>query len=579
MSVEPNTIIKVYHGIPLDVTQTRSIAFANISAQNDYFHSVPNSKLKYSFLRSTYQRVRRGRLRIEQSADNLYDCNYMAFQNTNYGQKWFYAFITSVEYINDITSEITFVIDELQTWLFDMTLQPCIVERTHPTTDVIGEHIEPEPVMLGEYVMNYKKVSGEVVESYEPLAALSELAVIVAIIDAEGEIVGGKLYDGIFGGANLYAFERSDVASIKTLIETYIITPECVVSIYMLPKTVLQSIFTQGMIPVGGVELPNNIIANPIRVIKTALNGNEALDGYVPKNKKLYTYPYNYYHVDNSSGTSLKLRYELFEDLRPTMEICATITQPVELMLRPYAYKNCTPSAVLKVFQDTLNTETLTLNTFPICSWTTDGFQAWLVNTGIPYGLNVVGNIVDTGMAMAISNYSNGGASGMGMGIPQINTPTQPMNQQPPTTGDKDPYATTPIKGGDNFGLSATGLLNAYYSASIQGDITKGNFSNAGANCATGRHQFYGGRCSITAEFAKIIDDFFTIYGYTIKRIMTPNLRARPHWTYVKTMNCNIVGNLPSNSIEAIKAIFNTGITWWRNPSEVGNYALPNQPV
>ena len=138
MSITPNTTIKVYHNVPLDITQQRSIAFASASAQNSYFHTVPNNILKYTFNANTYQRVRRGALRVQQTADNLYDCNYMAFQNTNYGQKWFYAFITSVEYVNDITSEITFEIDELQTWLFDMTLQACMIERSHTISDVIG---------------------------------------------------------------------------------------------------------------------------------------------------------------------------------------------------------------------------------------------------------------------------------------------------------------------------------------------------------------------------------------------------------------------------------------------------------
>jgi hypothetical protein len=159
MAIEPNTNIKVYHNVPLDINQDRTIAWANIGEQNSYFHTTPSSIFKYNFAQSTYQRVRKGAMRIERKADDLYDCNYLAFQNTNYGNKWFYAFITSVEYVNDITSEITFEIDDLQTWYFDMVLQPCIIERCHTTSDRIGEHIEPEPVVLGEYVMNYKKMA------------------------------------------------------------------------------------------------------------------------------------------------------------------------------------------------------------------------------------------------------------------------------------------------------------------------------------------------------------------------------------------------------------------------------------
>ena len=76
MAIEPNTNIKVYHNVPLDLDQERSIAWANISEQNAYFHTVPSSILKYNFARTTYQRVREGVMRVEQTADNLYDCNY-----------------------------------------------------------------------------------------------------------------------------------------------------------------------------------------------------------------------------------------------------------------------------------------------------------------------------------------------------------------------------------------------------------------------------------------------------------------------------------------------------------------------
>ena len=38
----------------------------------------------------------------------------MMFQNSAYGDKWFYAFITSVEYVNDVTSNISFEIDVMQ---------------------------------------------------------------------------------------------------------------------------------------------------------------------------------------------------------------------------------------------------------------------------------------------------------------------------------------------------------------------------------------------------------------------------------------------------------------------------------
>lgn len=558
MAIEPNTNIKVYHNVPLELEQDRTIAWANIAAQNNYFHSVPNDLLKYNFARTTYQRVREGVMRVEQTADNLYDCNYLAFQNTNYGTKWFYAFITSVEYINDVTSEITFVIDDLQTWYFEMVLQPCIIERCHTTTDVIGEHIEPEPVTLGEYVMNYRKnAQGQVIESYDTLYNMSGLAVVMAIVDLSfTTTVSGKLYDNIYGAATLWAFNQTDTAGINAKIASYLTKPESIISIYMCPTKFIQ----ENVIPNGGIEIPNRAMVSGKLCSAPTLQGTEYLDGYQPRNKKLYTYPYNYYHVDNSSGSSLALRYEFFEGLHPVLELNATITQPVEATIRPYCYKNCTADARTQVFQQTLNTEVLSITTFPICSWNTDGFQAYMVQNGIPYGINAIGSAFD-----AMANLGLMAATaGVGGGIQGGGAPSG---------------AGFSTGGGFSAGKQAAETINLFYKASTSADLCKGNFNNGSVDCACARHQFYGGRCSITAEYAKIIDDFFDRYGYTSMRLQTPNLRARPHWTYIKTRNCALKGNVPAPAKNNIQNIFNTGITFWRNASEVGDYTLDNRPT
>ena len=52
------------------------------------------------------------------NVEALYNCNYLAFQNASFGGKWFYAFIDSVEYVNNVTSEVTYTIDVMQTWHF-----------------------------------------------------------------------------------------------------------------------------------------------------------------------------------------------------------------------------------------------------------------------------------------------------------------------------------------------------------------------------------------------------------------------------------------------------------------------------
>ena len=78
------------------------------------------------------------------------------------------------------------------------------------------------------------------------------------------------------------------------------------------------------------------------------------------------------------------------------------------------------------------------------------------------------------------------------------------------------------------------------------------------------------------SEYARIIDQYFSRFGYAQHKIDTPNIRARDRWTYVKTVDCNVHGNLPSEAISQIQNIFDSGITWWADTENVGNYSLDN---
>lgn len=73
-----------------------------------------------------------------------------------------------------------------------------------------------------------------------------------------------------------------------------------------------------------------------------------------------------------------------------------------------------------------------------------------------------------------------------------------------------------------------------------------------------------------------MIDDYFTMFGYAIKRVKVPNRNSRPHWNYVKTIGCTLTGSIPSDDMKKICNIYNNGITFWKNGSEIGHYELDN---
>ena len=514
MYIEPSTEIIILQDVPLDTTYKHSIYFANETAQQTYF----KSKKKYHLTKQSYQRVNKGVTRVNIKAEELYNCNYLMFRNDNFGNKWFYAFIKSVEYINNIVSEITFEIDVLQSWFFDFNLEQSFVEREHSATDNIGDNIVSEPLQTGEYILsNYKKVGN---------LNWSDLCVVVSIVDNENKDTKGYLYDGVYSGSFLRIYDSSDDASLTELITKYIDKPDSILSMYMCPKCIFKG---NNDIEKGGELLPYGFNGIEDNYKATAIKGNETFDGYKPKNKKLYTYPYNYYNIDNGNGGTLALRYEFFENLQPVIKIMGNVTQPIKVIARPCNYKGVPSYDSLQGYT-TLNTETITLESYPQCSWNVDSFKAWLAQNSVPMLMN-------TGLSMITSI----------------------------ATGD----VTSTIG-------SVTNNLKSMYTPSIQADVCKGNTNIGNINCSKGLQQFNGCRMHVTKEMAMVIDDFFTMYGYQTNKVKIPNISKRPHWNYVKTVDVNINGSLPCDDLNKICGIFDSGITFWKNGNEVGNYSLDN---
>ena len=147
--IAPNTDIVLCKNVPLDASYDHTLTFANANAQWSYFYSKAYKILSVN----SYQRVMRNKLRVQCTIDEAVQCNYLYFNNSNFEQKFFYAFITGWEYVNNVTTEITYEIDVFQTFWFDVDIKPSFVEREHSNTDLVGENLVPENLELGDYTV------------------------------------------------------------------------------------------------------------------------------------------------------------------------------------------------------------------------------------------------------------------------------------------------------------------------------------------------------------------------------------------------------------------------------------------
>lgn len=537
--ITPDTTVYLCSGVPIDATYENSIYWtaSDSSAQLAYFQSFVSYKLTdYS-----YQRANKGVLRCGVKTDKLYNVNYMLFQNTAYGSRWFYAFVTSVDYINDNTTDIHYEIDVLQTWWFDITWTACFIERQHSTTDYIGEHLEPEPLNPQDY--GY----------YEPPEAwgFSDLVCIVAVCETDSADV--NFVDNNITGANLYAFsiDSEGATALTSLIESHLEDPEAILSMYLAPEVAIYSsdinsgsqlsIYPAGYS--GGTKTYEALTANSPLGWKNSNGGT-----YIPENCKLYTYPYNFFNVTDGNGGSLICPYEFFYQATPVFGSAVTITQPVEALCYPMIYKGSGTAVTSSSISYNLSRyypEGLTLTDFPMCSWNYDAYKAWIAQNATPISLNILGSIGQSAM-----NTLSAGLTGSVMNI-----------------------ANSTIGAASNVFNTVINAMSANYSASIAADVSRGTFSNGGVNAASKAKDFFLGRMCIDYYTAVRYDDFFTHYGYALSTFAKPNLCAREYYTYIKTQGCRIVAPIPNDDARKICKIMDNGLTFW-NGSDHPSYIV-----
>lgn len=523
MVIAPNSTILLFSGMPLDKNYNDTLFFASLADQTAFF-TVSNAYLKTTLSRNTYQRVNSGVFQASVLADTIYDVNYMAFQNTNFGNKWFYAFVDSVEYINDGNTEIRYTIDIMQSYFFDVELKQCIIKRQHPHVDNIGGNIEPEPISLQEYTYEHYGFIG---------SNTTELDVCVMWVDNNASAVSGHMIAHNFSGANVNAFDTTTtgIDNLKNFIATTasgnLQRADGVLAIYISPHWV-----TNGNHDTNGRSLSG---ATTYQEITLPLwNDYESkVNNYTIRNKKLLTYPYSFLQLTTGEGKTLPLRYEFF-DGAPKVALYASPVPPIQLTVAPKNYKG-----------NSLNnypvcSESMTSNVYPLCSWSYDTFRAWLAQNTVPALIQAGGSVLQ------------GAMTGGGMG------------------------AASAAKG---LVSQATQFASGAYTASIAADTSRGDFSGTCASYAAGLWGITLCRIAQNRRALADIDDFFDLFGYAQNQKGVPSRNARPHWTYVQTENCAAVGECPADDLENIKAIYDRGVRFWKTASEIGNFSLDNSPV
>ena len=556
--IPPTSVIQVYKGLPLYPDYENTVIFTSLSAQNTYFSAVAYA----TFQNTSYQRINKNTLKLQGNIEMLYNINYMRFQNTNFENKWFYAFVTKVDYINNETVEITYELDYMQTWLWsiDYSFEPCFIERQHAESDKFFEHLEPENVDLGpEYIGNGSMNYG--------LCPRDELYVGFLVsrspdgVKTTGSRVG-NMYSGLLFHGNTVAdainyIQRYNSAAVQV---PTVASPEDIVVIYMYPSS-----FGSGDLDLmPPIWQPNDwhiADVNDPHFLRD-------IDGYVPKNKKLFNAPYQCLDIYNGDNTSKTYKWEqwmqgytLSNDRATTIgylgyfRLRGTLFPPVSAICYPIDY-----GGQLEPFDDGV-----TIENFPQCAWNSDVFKAWWAQNKATTAVNLMSAGIRTGISAGVGSLNANALSSAQTGVSWQRTQTGVINQMAYTGG--------------NFIETAAKTVAQMEDLKAASPNVHGTISSESLRTQMGRYDFTARWKSIRHEYAKKIDDYFTMYGYAKNAIAFPNILARERWTYLKTKNCQILGDMTSEIAETICSIYNKGIRIWKDISEIGQYSLTNNPI
>lgn len=260
----------------------------------------------------------------------------------------------------------------------------------------------------------------------------------------------------------------------------------------------------------------------------TTINKRHTFTGLTVKNNKCYCYPYNYLYVTNNAGNENIYKYEDFSSSSCIFRNELALCDGCSIQVIPTHYKGI----------DYNYDESIPLAKYPTCGWTSDSYINWLTQNAVNIPTQLTTGVISTG-----ESFAKGDASGAGLSI-----------------------AST-----------ISNIIGEFYSASLLPNITHGG-NNGNINYASNRIVFTFREMRVKDEYMRIIDDYFTRFGYKINRLTSPNITGRTHWNYVEIGSTDSIGygTVPSQYMNDINNACRRGVTIWHNHSNLGNYSLNN---
>lgn len=522
--------------------------------------------------------------------DDYYNCNYLMWRNPQFSNKWFYAYIGTPRPASAGSVTVPFQVDYWQTWHWSCEFPATMVRRETVKDDTIGANLIEENVETGEFVISpadigtttYTGIGTDIIEesgwnttpcvliayTYKPTETTAETDpgtyIINAVKDASDSFcyklkniapsfAGGRFQQGIYQACNFIAFEvdTTDQDKLDTAIQAVNLYLQKLVDGVMIQSVQILRMIPKFMAPASGVQ-PINSAYPRVNNIKGKASPT-TFGPYTPSNNKLYTQQFNYLVIDNGAGSQMEMGYEYFkgdsiQDIparTPTFRLYSQLSNSPACRLIPYSYKG--PSDKENPLYS------LELNTYPQCSYSYNEMRADYFANQNSYAVKGVRGVSDAlfntigAFASITESAATLNPSGMVSGIAQI--------------------ANTALDAADTIAKQKD-------RARIPNEVV--GLSDSNIQFAIGRMSFIEYRMQVQSYYAKIIDNYFTAYGYAINDIKKPELNTRTRFNFIWTQGANVLGDLPTEAKNVINRQMDAGLRIWHDPAAWMDYSVKN---
>jgi len=602
MTVLSGTDIRFLASIPFSNDYKNVRWFGTVSEQLSYFNSRPKV---FTMSQANFQRTEdQIYIACNASIEALHGATYVMFRNEYY-DRWFYAFVTNIEYVQRNCTNVYFEIDVMQTWRFLFTMKPSMVVREHQQQLYSGGNPYINTLDEGiDYGKEYDIVS---INHYEPellyLVIISKSRLHAIANTGEGDTTEGDTTEG--DGTNEITASRNGIpqplcyyvhpfysngnvanvnvsgtnvalTSMTDLLTNIYKNEEAVnnvVSIYVTehigynPSMSGDSFnFIGANFEIARIadDVTQNIETLYVKDISTYFKkdvncGNKYTGFRQVEESKLLMYPYAVTIIDDMKGNRFEIKNEYLDgsdlniQIRGAMGTSNKVTYSVENYNTNSTRYDEWEKSVATLEYSVIDSNP---NSVPII---TDMLSAYLQGNRNSLE-NQTNSIVFNGIMGTLGSVS-GGVAQAGLNPTGI------------VSGGVDA-----IQGAGNSVLALQGLQ------AKQSDInnTPPQLAQMGSNTAYnygyGLTGFLVIKKQIKPEYVNKLTSFFKKYGYKLNEIKVPNFSTRKSWNFIQTQDCLITGNLNIDVIRKIQSVFDSGVTLWHT-NDVGNYTLDNSEV